>query len=175
MRRFAPAEPRSSPTWPAPARSPLPHRLARWGAQIIGYVRNRRAPAPLPHRLARWGAQIIGYVRTAPRALAAPPSARPMGSADHWLRASPCVVRPRSWRPRPSAGCVEALGLGRRMPGSAHVADDLLPPGDKHRGAVARAPLPHRLARWGAQIIGYALRSDILRMAAIPYSPNVPA
>ncbi|MCU0960128.1 MAG: hypothetical protein MUF48_08470, partial [Pirellulaceae bacterium] len=46
------------------------------------------------------------------------------------------VCHRRLWRPRPDAGVVEALGLGRRAWWWPHVADDLLPPGDKHRGAV---------------------------------------
>ncbi|MCU0962279.1 MAG: hypothetical protein MUF48_19450 [Pirellulaceae bacterium] len=146
-------ERRPSATWRRyGAHPPLPHRLARWGAQIIGYVgATLRAPSPLPHRLARWGAQIIGYV---PPRLSAPPSARPMGSPDHRLRGgntartlgSPIGSPDGERRSSATFRCAPAVaasaergflgGLGTRPPGvwwDSHVADDRLPPGDKHR------------------------------------------
>ncbi|MCU0962591.1 MAG: hypothetical protein MUF48_21045, partial [Pirellulaceae bacterium] len=54
-------EPRSSATCGQHATHPLlPHRLARWGAEIIGY---ELGGLPV---LATGGKPIIGYVRPAP-------------------------------------------------------------------------------------------------------------
>ncbi len=95
------------------ARVPLPHRLARWGAKIIGYVAaTRRAPSA-PPSAGPMGSEDHRLRRPRWRAPSAPPSAGPMGSDDHRLRTGRALVALRLWRPRRSTGCVEALGLGR--------------------------------------------------------------
>ena len=42
------------------------------------------------------------------------------------------------WRPRPADGLVAASPLGRRLAWLSFLADDLVPPCDKHRGGQRR-------------------------------------